>query len=241
VATRARAGVELQPAFVLHTWPYSETSLLVDVFSRGHGRVVLVAKGARRPTSSYRGLLIAFVPIAVAWSGRGEVRTLTRAEWVGGMPLPKGENLLCGFYLNELLMRLLAREDPHEALFGHYVQALEALAAGASAAPVLRIFERSLLGELGYAMTLTHTAAGEPIVADAHYTYEPDRGARPASSAASGAVVVHGRTLLDLAAGALDDPRTAHEAKLLMRHLINHRLDGRALLSRQVFQDMQSP
>src|SRR5438445_9413576 len=110
-----------QPGFVLHSYPYKETSLIVDVFSRDHGRIALVAKGAKRPHSKLRGVLQTFQPLSLGWSGKSEVRTLIAAEWVGGLlPLEKSA-LLCGFYLNELLVKLLARDDPHPALFDHYV------------------------------------------------------------------------------------------------------------------------
>ncbi|MFM9888641.1 MAG: DNA repair protein RecO [Burkholderiales bacterium] len=239
MAGRPRA--DLQPAFVLHTYPYSETSLLADAFVRGAGRVVLLAKGARRPRSIVRGLLVSFQPVALAWTGKGEVRTLTRIEWVGGMPLPRGENLLCGFYLNELLMRTIARDDPHDVLFEHYTHALDDLARGEQAAPALRSFEKHLLRELGYAMTLSKTAEGEAIAPGDLYTYLPDRGAVRIPRDRENVVRVHGKTLLDLDDDDFTDVRTQLEAKHLMRHLINHRLDDRPLLSRQVFRDMQNP
>ncbi len=99
-----RHRVDGQPAFVLHAYPYSETSLIVDVFSRDHGRVAVLARGARRPRSVLRGVLLAFQPLELAWAGRGEVHTLIRAEWQGGQPLLAGKALFCGYYLNELLM-----------------------------------------------------------------------------------------------------------------------------------------
>src|SRR5499427_10678215 len=108
-----RVRQESREAFVLHSYPYMETSLLVEAFTRAFGRVSMVARGARRPRSPLRGLLFAFQPIALSWFGKGELRTLARAEWQGGQPLLRGEGLLCGFYLNELLLRLLPREDPH--------------------------------------------------------------------------------------------------------------------------------
>src|SRR3954447_15614048 len=105
------ARQESREAFVLHTYPYRETSLIVEAFTRSFGRVSLLARGARRPRSAMRGVLLAFQPLALSWFGKGELRTLARAEWVGGQPLLQGEALLCGFYLNELLLRLLPRED----------------------------------------------------------------------------------------------------------------------------------
>ncbi|MDE2255440.1 MAG: DNA repair protein RecO, partial [Betaproteobacteria bacterium] len=144
-----------EPAYVLHAHPWKETSLILDVFSRHHGRLALVAKGAKRPTSQLRTVLLGFQPFAASWSGRGEVRTLTRAEWSGGVPPLTGLSLLCGFYFNELLVRLLAKEDAHEALFDAYHQAVaqlgvdaHALAAGVE--PLLRRFEITLLRELGH-------------------------------------------------------------------------------------------
>jgi len=113
-----------EEGFILHAYPYRETSMLIDVFIRGHGRLSMVARGAKRPRSSLRGVLLSFQPLLLSWYGRGEVRTLARAEWIGGLPLLRGEALLCGFYLNELLLRILAKEDPHDELFEHYRGAL---------------------------------------------------------------------------------------------------------------------
>src|SRR5690349_19378015 len=147
-----------QVGYVLHAYPYRETSIIVEAFTAEHGRVGLVARGARRPRSELRGLLQAFQPLTLAWAGAGELKTLVRAEWRGGMPLPGGAALLCGFYLNELLLKLLPREDAHPALFAQYEDALRSLAGQAGAAEqavVLRRFELRLLSELGYALTLT--------------------------------------------------------------------------------------
>src|SRR5881394_1835536 len=130
-----------QPAFVLHAHPYRETSLIVEALTADYGRVALVARGAKRPRSELRGILQAFQPLTVSWAGAGEIKTLIRAEWRGGLPLVTGSALLCGFYLNELLLKLLPREDPHPRLFASYATALADLAAGGEQAPVLRRFE----------------------------------------------------------------------------------------------------
>ncbi|HEX5342761.1 MAG TPA: DNA repair protein RecO, partial [Duganella sp.] len=144
-----------QPAFVLHSYPYKETSLIIDLFTRDFGRVALIAKGAKRPHSQLRGVLQTFQPLSSSWVGKSELRTLTDAEWVGGMlPLEKTA-LLCGFYLNELLVKLLARDDAHPALFDHYVSTLNQLAHNEPAPIVLRKFERALLKETGVAADLT--------------------------------------------------------------------------------------
>src|SRR6185295_15598478 len=121
-----------ESAFVLHAYPYRETSLIVEAFCADHGRVALVARGAKRPRSELRGLLQAFQPLLISWFGQQELKTLLKAEWRGGSPL------VCGFYLNELLLKLLPREDPHQQLFANYESALADLAAGAPQAPVLR-------------------------------------------------------------------------------------------------------
>jgi DNA repair protein RecO (recombination protein O) len=237
----SRRRIDREAAFVLHTYPYSETSLLVETFSRSHGRLPLVAKGARRQGSSLRGVLLAFQPLTIAWAGRGEVRTLVRCDWHGGHPLPRGEALLCGFYVNELLLRLLPREDPHESLFDHYALTVAQLAAGVAGGPVLRAFERRLLQELGYALTLDRDVSTGGAVDPARlYRYEPEHGPVPmVNGAADDPRVVPGRVLLALAQDDYSDPATAAAARQLMQALIDHRLDRQTLYSRNIFRELQ--
>ena len=169
-----RSKVDGQPAYVLHTYPFRETSLIVEVFSRDFGRMALLARGARRPRAAIRGLLMAFQPLEIGWAGKGEVLTLMKAEWQGGQPLLAGEALFCGYYLNELLMYLLPREDAHERLFACYAEMLARLGAdpgGKVREADLRSFEKALLQELGYGLTLAHDSDGKAIIAAAHYTY----------------------------------------------------------------------
>ena len=238
-----RHRVDRAAAFALHAYPYSETSLLVEAFTRPHGRLPLLAKGARRPGSSLRSVLVAFQPLTASWSGRGEVRTLVRSEWQGGQPLLRGEALLCGFYLNELLLRLLPREDPHEVLFDHYAAALARLATEREQAPILRGFERRLLQELGYALALEREAGtGAPLDPDRLYRYDLERGATavaPGADAGEG-LVIPGRALLDIARDDYTGPSTAQAAKQLMRLAINYRLDRQPLHSRTIFKDLAS-
>jgi len=224
-----------EPAFILHTHPYRETSLIVEAFTERHGRVAMVAKGAKRPRSEMRGVLQAFQPLLLSWAGAGELKTLVKAEWQGGLPLPTGAALLCGFYLNELLLRLLPREDPHEALFAQYQSALRRLAAGDDSGPVLRAFEKALLKELGYAVVLDRDGAGGAIDSSRTYRYDPERGPIEAQA---GEPLVSGRTLLDMARDDYSDPVTQQQSKALMRLLINHRLEHQPLKSRQVFRDL---
>ena len=191
---------EHQAAYVLHTYPYKETSLIVEAFARNFGRVALLARGARRPRSAMRGVLLSFHPLRLSWSASSELGNLISAEWSGALQPLGGRALMCGFYLNELLLRLLPRDDAHEALFEVYGESLRQLSAGDAQASVLRSFEKRLLSELGYAPLLEREAAsGAPIEPGRRYVYEPDRGPMP-TSRANGDLVVSGQTLLDLAA-----------------------------------------
>lgn len=227
-----------QPAFVLHSWPYRETSLIVEAFSVEYGRVALVARGARRPRSELRGLLQAFQPLTLSWSGQAEMKTLIKAEWRGGLPLVPASALLCGFYINELLLKLLAREDAHPALFAAYEGVLAELAGGGEQAPLLRRFEVGLLAELGYAPQLVREAAtGAPLDPGASYHYVFDQGPRRAQPGGAG-TLVRGRTLLALAEGRYPDGETAAEAKRLMREMLDHHLEQRSMESRRVLQDL---
>ena len=233
-----RTRKESREAFILHSYPYRETSLLLEVFARAFGRVSMVARAARSPRSALRGVLLAFQPLTLSWFGKGEVLTLARAEWVGGTPRLQGEALMCGFYLNELLLRLLPREDPHDALLARYRDALQQLASRDDSAPVLRSFERALLKELGYAMALERdSASGSAIDPAKTYRYDPERGPIEAGDPASESVV-SGRTLLDMARDDYTDPLTQQQAKALMRTLLNHRLEYQPLKSRRVFRDL---
>src|SRR5258706_1248230 len=150
----SKRRAEHEPGFVLHTYPYKETSLIVEAFTRSFGRVALLARGARRPRSAMRGVLLSFHPLRLSWTASAELGTLLNAEWSGGHLGLAGGGLMCGFYVNELILRLLPREDPHEALYDFYRQSLGALSGGEDQAPVLRAFERRLLSELGYAPLL---------------------------------------------------------------------------------------
>ena len=230
---------------MLHAYPYRETSVIVEAFTAAHGRVGLVARGAKRPRSELRGLLQAFQPLTLAWAGSGELKTLVKAEWRGGLPLPGGAALLCGFYLNELLLKLLPREDPHPGLFTAYEDALHALtredSAGAQAV-VLRRFELCLLAELGYAVALTHEAdTGAPVVAGERYHYAFDRGPqRTLREPGARWPVVRGAALIALAEARYPDAETAGEAKRLMRLVLDHYLEERRIFSRRVVQDLQA-
>ncbi len=154
LATSKTAALRVldEPAFVLHHYDWSESSRILEVFTRHHGRLALVAKGAKRPTSSLRAVLLPLQPLSLCYGGDAEIRTLKSAEWAGGHVMPRGEALLSGYYLNELLLRLLARDDPHPALFDTYRQTVKILASGLdnTIAPLLRAFELLLLRDIGF-------------------------------------------------------------------------------------------
>jgi len=233
-----RKRADHEAGYVLHTYPYKETSLIVELFTRRFGRTALLARGARRPRSAMRGVLLSFHPLRLSFSASAELGNLIAAEWAGALQPLAGQGLMCGFYLNELLLRLLPREDPHEGLFDTYAQALTRLSRAPDAAVVLRGFEKRLLAELGYAPLLERDAASRPIDPDGLYIYEPERGPSPVTSARNDMLVIRGRTLLDVAADDYSSPATREEARNLMRALIGERLHGKTLHTRTILREL---
>lgn len=228
----------LQHCFVLHRRNFGNSSLILDIFSALHGRQAVLAKGAkqnRRGRPAGGEILQPFRPLWLSWSGRGEVKTLVRYEPAGPMIELPGKVLYCGFYLNELLVRLLRRSDPHEALFAFYHSTLTALAAGDHMETVLRYFELRLLQEIGYAVELDREAgSGRPVAPERHYVYEQESGLRVVG-AGDGQHTLSGKTLLSLAAGEPLSKPVARAAKLLTRRLLAPYLGERPLKSRELF------
>ena len=172
--------VQDEAAFVLHQHDWSESSLILEVFSRHHGRVALVAKGVKRPTSQFRAVLLPLQPLRLGWGGDAEVRTLKAAQWQGGQLMPTGEALLAGYYLNELLLKLLARDDPHTGLFDHYAQTVRSLAEGGPQAPALRAFELLLLRDIGLLPSLdVEGGTLSELVPSSVYRLLPEHGLLP--------------------------------------------------------------
>lgn len=224
-----------QPAFILHRYDYSEASLLLEVFARDHGRVGVIAKGARRAKAGYRALLNPFQPLLLDWSGGGELFTLTRAHAeTAAVPLA-GRALFCAFYLNELMLRLLQRQDPHEGVYAVYARALAQLAQGEDMETSLRLFEKRLLQAVGYGLVLERDArSGVPIDPDAEYVYLPEQG--PVASSAGAGVRVRGATLLALARECLHDETVRREAKALLRQVLSRYIGAKPLNSGRLFQ-----
>jgi DNA repair protein RecO (recombination protein O) len=227
-----------QAVYVLHTHPFKETSLVVELFSKGFGRVAAVAKGARRPHSAMRGMLQSFQLLEGAWSGKNELKTLHSLDWHAGLTLLKGEALMCGFYMNELLLRLLPREDAHENLFDYYVEALQTLANEPDLATTLRRFELKLLQEMGYAVPLLIDENDAPIIANTDYRYEAEYGASELKNTKNG-VQLLGKTLLDMARDDYSDVQTQNQSKQLMRYLLAYYLGDKPLHTRQLLIDLQ--
>lgn len=232
---------EFEAAFVLHARSYRESSQIVDLLTQRHGRVSVVARGARRPKSAWRGLLRPFQPIRASWAGRGSLQTLQAAEPTAvGLNLD-GIRLMAGFYMNELLVTLLHQGDPHPDLFAHYGAALVALSEGEVAEPVLRRFELRLLTEIGYGLITDRDIVNEqPLQPAVLYEYVRDRGPMPAAEGASGDLVLSGAELTAIGHGIFEEPEILGTAKRLLRAKLNWCLGGRPLKTRQVLASMQT-
>ncbi|MEE9331903.1 MAG: DNA repair protein RecO [Methylophilaceae bacterium] len=227
-----------QYVYVLHTHAFKETSLVAELFTKTHGRVATLAKGARRPRSAMRGQLQSFQMLSATWSGKNELKTLHGLDWADGLVLLQGEALMCGFYLNELLLRLLPREDPHEQLFEYYQATLKVLAKGIDLAINLRRFELKMLQEMGYAVPLEVDENDDAIVQDVNYRYEAEYGACALSATRNG-IELSGNTLLDMARDNYGSAVTQQQSKQLMRYLIAHYLGDKPLHTRQLLIDLQ--
>jgi len=223
-----RERITLEPAFILHSREYRDTSRILDVFTQRHGRLTLFARGARGAKSKLASLLMPFRPLLVSWSGRGEAAQLTGAEPHGELVLPTRQ-VLSGFYLNELIINLTTRHDPQAALFVDYTLALRGLATGAAPEPTLRIFEKRLLAHLGYAVDFT-------VEAQTYYRFRVGEGLSEVREDAPGAY--SGRCLLALQDVDLRDDESLDAARRLLRQALDHCLEGRELRTRAVARSM---
>ena len=234
----SRGRVNLEPAFVLHYRAYRDTSLLLDLFTPEHGRISAVARGARGAKSKLKGLLQPFMPLLISWVGKSDLVTLCGAEPNGKANLLQGKNLMSGLYLNEILVRLLHRFDPHPGLFETYQQTLEKLENKENEA-ALRSFELNLLNALGYAMQLDCEATtGTPLDADKNYYYVIEHGITALSSEeaiADDNYVFLGKTLLSIAKHDWSESHVLQDAKRLMRLAFAPLLNNRPLNSRELF------
>ncbi|MXZ80192.1 MAG: DNA repair protein RecO [Gammaproteobacteria bacterium] len=234
----ARHRIDQQSGFILHRRPYAESSLLVDVFTREYGRLTLMAKGSRRNRQRSVGLFIPFKPLLLSWSGKGDLPVLTGIESCRFSVDLDPTARACGYYENELLLKLLHRHDSNEALFDRYRDSLIALEEGRDPHSVLRIFEKHLLREIGFGLILDRDAeTGEAIREDAHYVYVPNKG--PVHSSSPGKAAISGKTLAALKDENFDTLEQHREAMRLTRMLIDMQLNGRALRTRNVIHSMK--
>jgi len=230
---KAGGRIALAHAYLLHHMAWRDTSRILEFFTREHGRVSLFARGVRSERSQLRAVLRPFQRLLVSWSGRGEAGNLTTAEFEGTPTRLPAARLMSGFYLNELLLKLLAKHDGHPQLFDRYHEALVGLRAPASEARTLRIFEKRLLEEIGYGIDLGRDAeSGAALDPDRHYHFRADRGASLA--VAESPSTYRGSSLTALAAEALDDAQCLKDARRLLRDALTACLDGRSLRSREV-------
>jgi DNA repair protein RecO (recombination protein O) len=226
----SRARVQLEPGYVLNARPYSDSSLLVEAFTRGHGRIGLIARGARGPRSKTRALLQALQPLLLSWTQSGELGGLTGVE-AAGPPLPlSGERVFFGWYVNELVLKLLQRQDPHPVLFETYALTLAQL-AGAEAEPALRIFEKRLLDELGYGLQLP-----DDLLPDQHYRYDWAEGPLPVPP---GPASFAGASLIALAGESLDTAQAQADARRLLKTALQHQLGGKTLETPAMLRQMR--
>jgi len=234
-----RRKVFNEPGYLLHQRAYSETSLLLDVFSRNYGRITLVAKGVKRKKSRTRGILVPFQPLNVEWSGRGELKTMTNAESFALRKEIQGERLFCGYYINELILRMLHRNDPHEVLFGAYEFALDRLVRENDLERTLRIFEKRLLQELGYGLHLSNDVlTGAAIEPSARYLYVAESGPVKDNGEEHAGTLLHGESLKALHDEEDFSDLHRRELKRLTRAALDHHLEGRPLYSRRLFSQL---
>lgn len=228
--------VSLQPSFVLHTRPYRNTSLLVELFTQQYGRVSAIARSARGPKSRYKGCLQPFVPLLVSWSGREELMQLGAVELQSMPYLLNGKALLSGFYLNELLIRLVGLYEECSTLFIDYQKALESLSQNKDLQISLRLFEKQLLASLGYGLILDKDSQGKPIRTECWYQWLPNSGLSLLElySSQKLAPIFCGRSLLALHQERWENGELLQDAKHFMRLIIKHYLGSKVLKSREL-------
>lgn len=232
-----RIRVSLEPAWILHHYPYRDSSLLLEVFSKEHGRIGLIARGARSARARWHSQLQILQPLSVSWSARGELGTLTGVENRGSVNVIPGRQVLCGCYLNELLMRLMTRHDPHPELFVAYEEAILTLESAEE--QTLRLFEKRLLQALGYGLLLDHDVDSGLAVEDENlYEYRLERGPVRCRKASDTGIYLHGSSLLALHRDEPLDPQGFREVKQLMRAALALYLGARPLRTREVLRQL---
>ena len=237
-----RSVISNQAAFVLHRRPFKESSFFLDVFSQDHGLISIIAKGARRPRSNFRGRLELFIPLSLSWQGNTNLPILTQVEQTSQAAKNvclSGKALLCGFYLNELLIRLVKRGLSLPDLFQYYSDTLKLIAQTEQYEVPLRLFEKHFLKYLGYELPLVHLAnTSVPVKAEEQYVFEAHQGARfpTEHEKEQGSLpLFSGESLLALAQNCLLEPKHLKEAKILMQLVFKTHFGVRNLKTRELF------
>ena len=230
--------VESEPGFILHTIPYRETSLLVDIFTLNHGRLRCVARGFRKPNK--KGIAKTLFPYTehhFQWQGRGELKTLIHADPVQAPVFLGQESLFVGLYANELLYKLLHQNDPHQPLYHFYHQLMAQLSVSGLDQAELRRFEMLMLEELGYGLVLDADAeTGEAVSPEHLYYYIPDQGLKLLQDqSGNNTHAVSGADIIGLRNGEFEQQSVLRAAKHLTRQVINFYLDGKQLNSRELY------
>ena len=231
--------IHQEPAWLLHHRPFRDTSRILEVLTREHGRLSLVARGSRSAKSRLRGVLRPFMPLAVSWFSRSDMGTLTGAETNGPPVSLHGDALLSGYYLNELLINLMHRHDPQPDIFDAYENTVRGLMSGDEVAIRLRLFEIELLKLLGYALNLEHDNESQlPLVAERAYEYRAESGAAAAGDR-TGPMIFYGRELMAIDRREFSEPAILDAAGRLLRGVIAYHLNGKELNSRKVLRDIR--
>jgi DNA repair protein RecO (recombination protein O) len=230
--------IQNEPAWLLHHRPFRDSSQILDILSRDHGRLSVVAKGSRGAKSKLRGILRPFLPLQLSWVIRSDLGTLTGAEMDSAPLSLTGDALLSGYYLNELLLKLTHRHDPQPEIFAAYGKTIGRLAGSRDVAAYLRHFEIELLGMLGYALNLDHdTESREPLRPQQQYGYRAEKGPGPVTDR-DGSLVFTGAELDAIRKEQFADQAVLRNAGSLLRQVIAYHLDGQELKSRKVLREM---
>ena len=235
-----RSRIASQPGFLLHSRPFRDSSQLIEIFSRDHGRIGLVARGVRSARSRYRGVLRPFAPLELSWTIAGDLGTLTGVEAAGRLPDLSGDALMAGFYVNELVLKLTHRHDAQPDVYAAYEAAVTGLAGRPDVEFTLRCFELRLLRAIGYGLDLEHDmVTGLPVEEDAWYRVKATEGVARATADGPDASLYSGAELRDIAAERLQDPALLKRARRILQSALEHCLEGRELYSRRVMRAMR--
>ncbi|HZX23769.1 MAG TPA: DNA repair protein RecO [Woeseiaceae bacterium] len=235
-----RSRIASQPGFLLHSRPFRDSSQLIEIFSRDHGRIGLVARGVRSARSRYRGVLRPFAPLELSWTIAGDLGTLTGVEAAGRLPDLSGDALMAGFYVNELVLKLTHRHDAQPDVYAAYEAAVTGLAGRPDVEFTLRCFELRLLRAIGYGLDLEHDmVTGLPVEEDAWYRVKATEGVARATADGPDASLYSGAELRDIAAERLQDPALLKRARRILQSALEHCLEGRELNSRRVMRAMR--